>query len=144
MINTMRAKKQKPLTNKEEINLLHRKILLVEERESMQRTMFNNLEFRFNLLPYKNIIDEILNQITKTFKELDCVKEVYYQPLDNNTIELTIIHNMQNRAKAMELCYDKFTIIENAFSHIDFNYITFHKNDVRQARLSCTRPVFLL
>ena len=30
---------------------------------------------------------------------------VYYYPLDNGTVELTIIHDMQNTGEALKLCY---------------------------------------
>ena len=133
---------QKPSDMQEEVKVLRKKILILEERISMQKTLFEYLEFRLNSLPFEKVLDGILDHVTETFKELNFVKEVHYAPLENGTFELTVIHDLQNRADAMELNYDKLLSVESAFSDIDFKMVLLHKSDVQPDRLRGTKPIF--
>ena len=108
----------------------------------MQKTLFEYLEFRLNSLPFEKVLDGILDHVTEAFKELNFVKEVHYAPLENGTFELTVIHDLQNRADAMELNYDKLLSVESAFSDIDFKMVLLHKSDVQPGRLMGTKPIF--
>ena len=111
-------------------SILEKKVNLLEARLSAQISRIEDLEYKFNMMPFEKHLDEILNHIRTTFSELHSVYEVRYATLENHVFELTILHEMENRATALENIHDQFVKIEEMFPNIDFEMSYFHRDEI--------------
>ena len=123
-------------------SILEKKVNLLEARLSAQISRIEDLEYKFNIMPFEKHLDEIRNHIRTTFSELRSVYEVRYAPLENHVFELTILHEMENRATALENIHDQFRKIEEMFPNINFEMSYFHRDDINPEQLIGTRKVF--
>ena len=133
---------QDTLELREDVNTLGQKLRLLEAKVSVHSATINTLEFKVNSAPFEKHLDEVLNYVTETFKELDFVTEIHYAPLEDRIFELTVIHNMKDRVEALESTHKKFLSVESAFSDVDFEMILLHKDEIQPDHLMGTKPIF--
>ena len=147
-------------------SILEKKVNLLEARLSAQISRIEDLEYKFNIMPFEKHLDEILNYIRTAFSELHSVYEVRYATLENHVFELTILHEMENRvtalenihsstssrrsmatwmenrATALENIHGQFVKIKEMFPNIDFEMSYFHRDEINPEQLIGTRKVF--
>ena len=133
---------QSTLELREDVDTLGTKLRLLEAKISIHGAAIEELEFRANSAPFEKHLDEVLNYVTETFKELDFVTEIHYTPLEDGIFELTVIHNMKDRVEALESTHKKFLSVESAFSDVDFEMILLHKDEIQPDHLMGTKPIF--
>ena len=121
---------------------LEKRLNLLEARQSVQISRIEDLEYKFNIMPFEKHLDEILNYVRTTFRESDFVYAVRYAPLENRVFELTILHEMENRATALERIYDQFSKIKEMFPNMDFKMRQFHRDDIQPDQLVGTKKGF--
>ena len=117
------------------IKTLAKKIRVLERKISIQGSLIDELEFKANLTPHEEKIDEILNCASGMFKGMDFVTKLYYIPLDDGTLEMIIIHNLDDRVKALELTQEKIIGIENVFPSTPFQMLLLHVSEVQPEHL---------
>ena len=147
-------------------SILEKRINLLEARQSAQISRIEDLEYKFSIMPFEKQLDEILNHIRTAFGELHSISEVRYAPLENRVFKLTILHEMENRATALENIHSstssrrsmatwrenraialenihgQFVKIEEMFPNIDFEMSYFHRDEINPEQLIGTRKVF--
>ncbi len=126
----------------EDVKTLTKKLHVLESKVTSHDSLIEELEFRTNSIPFEKNLDDMVSYIQKDFEELEFVTGVHYVPLEGGTFQLIVIHNMENRVKALQLIRKKFLDIENAFSDVDFQQVLLHRNEVQPDHLMGTKPIF--
>ena len=121
---------------------LEKRLNLLEARQDAQFSQMEDLEYRLNIKPFEKNLDEILNYVRTAFRELNFVYEVRYFPREDNVFEITILHEMENRATALTKIFSQFMKIEKMFANTSLRMECYHKDDVRSDQLVGTKIVF--
>ena len=121
---------------------LEKRLNLLEARQDAQFSQMEDLEYRLNIKPFEKNLDEILNYARTAFRELNFVYEVRYFPREDCVFDLTILHEMENRAIALEKIHGHFRKIEEMFPNMDFKMRQFHRDDIQPDQLVGRKTVF--
>lgn len=132
---------QSELELQKDVKMLVQKLRLLEATVSLQSSLIQELEFKINSTPFEKNIDEILNYVTKTFTKLSFVTEMHYRPLEDGTLKLIVIHNGEDRIKALELAHDKFLNVKHIFPKVVFQFLLLHLDEVLQGQMMGTIPI---
>ncbi|MCY4490560.1 MAG: hypothetical protein OXC46_03735 [Thaumarchaeota archaeon] len=145
--NTTQRKSTKPVHSTSDlstsIKTLAKKIRVLETKISIQGSLIGELEFKANLTPHDEKIDEILNYTSGMFKGMDFVTGLYYIPLDDGTLYMIIIHNLDDRVKALELIQEKLIAMEDVFARTSFQLLLLHVSEVQPVHLLGAKQITL-
>ena len=125
----------------DDLNLLTKKVQTLETKVYSHDTMIEELEFRTNLVPFEKNLNDILGYVEKDLKDLDFIVNLYYSPLEENTLEIVIIHNLPDRVKALGLVRKKLVNMRNAFPEVNFQPLLLHKDEVQPDHLMGTKQI---
>lgn len=120
---------------------LDKKICALEARTSIHSSLIDELEFKVNLASHEEKIDEILKCTRGMFKDLDFVTGLYYIPLEDGTLRVIIIHDLDDRVKALKRTQEKQMDVERAFEGTSFQMLLLHASEVRPDHLLGAKPV---
>ena len=123
------------------VETLAKKIRALEARTSIHGSLIDELEFKVNLTPHEEKIDKVLNCAREAFKNLDFVTSLHYIPLENGTLRMIIIHELDDRVKALDLTQDKQMDVERAFKSMSFQMLLLHVSEVRPDHLLGTKQI---
>ena len=71
-----------------------------------------------------------LDYAREIFNTAPFIKRVYYHLHEENGVcRFTIIHDVENRADALESIYDEMRKIEDKYNGMEFNHIYYHEDE---------------
>lgn len=125
----------------EDLKTLTKKVKTLEIKVTSHDSMINELEFRTNLIPFADNIDDILRYLQKELSDIDYIQSVSYAPLDEGSIQIIIIHKSEDRVLALQSIRKKVLNVRKAFPDIQFEPVLLHISEVQPDHVAGTKQI---
>ena len=126
----------------EDVKVLSKKIKKLEIKVVTHDSKIEELDFRTNLIPFTDNIDDILEYLQTELSEIKYIQNVSYVPVDGSTIEIIIVHSLEDRVTALQSIRKKVLNVRIAFPDIHFNPILLHTSEVQSDHTHGTKQIF--